>query len=98
MILCECIIPRRSQGNLCLDVTVSALAVLNLQCDGHSSSMRMMGGHRISEVEESACVVTPGAICRWAVAFKLLFEEPSDRIFGYLCDVWLLDDTLIFKI
>lgn len=59
--------------------------------------MGLVGGHRISEPEESVCVVTPGAICRWDVAFKLLFEEPSDRIFGFFYDVWLLDDALMLK-
>lgn len=76
---------------------VSALAVLYLQCDGPSSSTGMVGGHRISELEESACVVIPGAICRWDVAFQLLFEEPSDRIFGFIYDLWQLDDALILK-
>jgi len=58
--------------------------------------MGVAGGHKVSVVEESACVVTSGAIFRWDVAFKLVFEESSDRIFGFLCDVWLLDDA--FKI
>lgn len=41
------------------------------------------GYHRVAEVQESS-PVTPGPFARWDVAFKLLFENPCGRMFGFL--------------
>lgn len=76
------------------DLPVSVLAVLNLQRDS-PSSMGLVGGHRIIRSRGTCMWCYPRAIYRWDVAFKLLFKEPSNRIFGFA--VWLLDDAQILK-
>lgn len=55
-----------------------------------SSSMGLGGGHKISGVEESACVVTPRAICRWDVAINWFFEEPECLDFSMMCGCWMM--------
>lgn len=48
----------------------------DLQCDGPSSSRGwMVGYHRISEVQESSCVVTPGAICQMGCSLQVAFSK-----------------------